>query len=255
MQLALKRPIIFFDLETTGINVSTDRIVEMSALKVTPEQQEIVKTWRVNPQKPIPKEAANIHGITDEDVKDLPAFPQVAKQVEDFLEGCDLAGYNSNRFDLPVLVEEFLRAERDLKLEKRNVVDVQRIFHLMEKRTLEAAFQFYCGKTLTNAHSAEADAWATYEVMCSQLERYQEDLENDIPFLDKFTKDGNFVDIGRRMIYKDGKPYFNFGKNKGRAVEQVLQEEPQYYDWMMKKNFPLDTKRKLTEIKLNMAHS
>ncbi len=253
MKLNLKRPIVFFDLETTGINVSTDRIVEMSALKVTPDQEEIIRTWRVNPEMPIPNEAANIHGITDEDIKDHPTFKEVAKDVEEFLEGCDLAGYNSNRFDLPVLVEEFLRADRDLRLEKRNIVDVQRIFHLMEKRTLEAAFQFYCGKTLQDAHSAEADAKATYEVMCAQLERYGEDLQNDIPFLDKFTKDGNFVDIGRRMIYKNGTPYFNFGKNKGRSVEEVLQKEPQYYDWIMKKNFPQDTKRKLTEIKLSMG--
>jgi len=253
-QLNLKRPLAFFDLETTGINQATDRIVEIGMLKLMPNHQRMAKTMRINPEMPIPAEASAVHGIYDADVANAPTFKQAAHEIARFLEGCDLAGFNSARFDLPMLVEEFLRAGVAFKPETRRHIDVQRIFHQMEKRTLEAAYQFYCNKNLDDAHSAEADTQATFEVLLGQLERYGE-LQNDIDFLHDFSSDGEFVDVARRMVYVEGKEVFNFGKYKGQLVEKVFQREPQYYDWMMSSNFPLHTKKKLTEIKIRLKQN
>ena len=250
MQLNIKNPIVFFDLETTGINFSHDRIVEISYLKVSPNGDEEMKTRRINPEMPIPAAATAIHGISDEDVKDCPTFKSLAKSLAAQIEGCDLAGYNSNRFDIPMLMEEFLRAGVEVDLRKRKLVDVQVIFHKMEQRTLSAAYKFFCGKELENAHSAEADTNATYEILKAQLDRYPE-LENSMEFLDRFSRQNDFVDFAGRMIYDDkGVEVFNFGKHKGRSVESVLNEESSYYTWMMNGDFSLDTKRMLTQIKM-----
>lgn len=251
MQLNLKNPLVFFDLETTGINITKDRIVEISLLKVHPNGKEEVKSRRINPEMPIPPQATAIHGITDDDVKDCPTFKQVAKSLADQLEGCDLAGFNSSRFDVPMLSEEFLRAGVDFDMSKRKFVDVQIIFHKKEQRTLEAAYKFYCDKQLENAHSAEADTKATYEVLKSQLERYP-DLVNDIEFLSKeYSSFNNNVDFAGRMIYDEkGVELFNFGKHKGKPVTEVLRNEPSYYSWMMDGDFPLNTKQMLTKIRL-----
>ncbi|MFA8436704.1 MAG: exonuclease domain-containing protein [Marinifilaceae bacterium] len=250
MNLNLKNPIAFFDLETTGINVAKDRIVEISIVKIQPNGKEEVKTLRVNPEMPIPAESSAIHGIYDEDVKNEPTFKEVAKNLAKFLEGCDLAGYNSNRFDVPVLAEEFLRAEVDFDMRKRKFVDVQTIFHKMEQRTLAAAYKFYCQKELIGAHGAEADTMATYEVLKSQLDRY-EDLENDVEYLANFSSQTNKVDFAGFIVKdKKGVEIFNFGKNKGKPVEQVLEEQPGYYGWILNSDFPLFTKKVLTEIKL-----
>ena len=250
MQLNLKNPIVFFDLETTGINFSHDRIVEISYLKISPNGDEDMKTRRINPEMPIPAAATAIHGISDDDVKDCPTFKLVAKSLAAQIEGCDLGGYNSNRFDIPMLMEEFLRAGVEIDLRKRKMVDVQVIFHKMEQRTLSAAYKFFCGKELENAHSAEADTMATYEILKAQLDRYPE-LENSMEFLDQFSRQGDFVDFAGRMIYDDkGVEVFNFGKHKGRTVEAVLRDESSYYTWMMNGDFSLDTKRMLTQIKM-----
>ncbi|MBC8047940.1 MAG: 3'-5' exonuclease [Fimbriimonadaceae bacterium] len=249
--LKLDKPLAIIDLETTGINLGSDRIVEISILKVFPDGKKESKTLRINPQKPIPKESSDIHGITDEDVKNCPIFKNVALEIRTFLDNCDIAGYNSNKFDLPMLIEEFLRADIGFD-ENRRYVDVMRIFTLMEKRTLEAAYQFFCNKELINAHSAEADVLATYEVLLGQLEKYKNDLKPDIQALHEFTKDGDFVDFGRRMIYKNEKEYFNFGKYNGQAVEDVYKREPQYFDWIINNDFPLHTKLKLKMIKLRL---
>jgi len=250
MRLNLKNPLVFFDLETTGIDITKDRIVEISYVKVFPNGKEESKTMRINPERPIPPESTAIHGITDDDVKDCPTFKAVAKTLAAQIEGCDLAGYNSNRFDIPLLAEEFLRADVNIDLNRRKFVDVQTIFHKMEQRTLSAAYKFYCNKTLENAHTAAADTMATYEVLQAQLDRYPE-LQNDIAFLSDFSSYNNNVDFAGRMIYNDKKEeVFNFGKFKGRLVEDVLKNEPGYYDWMMNSDFPLNTKQKLTEIKL-----
>lgn len=250
MRLNLKNPLVFFDLETTGIDITKDRIVEISYVKVFPNGKEESKTMRINPERPIPPESTAIHGITDDDVKDCPTFKAVAKTLAAQIEGCDLAGYNSNRFDIPLLAEEFLRADVNIDLNRRKFVDVQTIFHKMEQRTLSAAYKFYCNKTLENAHTAAADTMATYEVLQAQLDRYPE-LQNDIAFLSDFSSYNNNVDFAGRMIYNDKKEeVFNFGKFKGRLVEDVLKNEPGYYAWMMNSNFPLNTKQKLTEIKL-----
>lgn len=255
MRLNLKNPLVFFDLETTGINIVKDRIVEISYLKVHPNGKEESKTRRINPEMPIPAESTAIHGISDEDVKDSPTFKEIAKSLAAQIEGCDLAGYNSNRFDIPLLAEEFLRAEVDVDLNKRKFVDVQTIFHKMEQRTLAAAYKFYCDKTLDNAHSAEADTRATYEVLMGQLDRYS-DLENDVNFLSKFSSFTNNVDFAGRMIYNDkGEEVINFGKYKGRLVQEVLDTDPGYYGWIMNGDFPLNTKRVLTEIKLRGFNS
>ncbi len=251
MTLNLKNPLVFFDLETTGINISKDRIVEISLLKVHPNGKEEIKTRRINPEMPIPPQSTAIHGITDEDVKDCPTFRQVAKSLADILEGCDIAGFNSSRFDVPMLSEEFLRAGVDFDPSKRKFVDVQIIFHKKEPRTLEAAYRFYCDKELEDAHSAEADTRATYEVLKSQLKHY-DDLENDIEFLSKeFSSFNNNVDFAGRMIFDEkGVEVFNFGKHKGKPVSQVLRDEPSYYSWMMDGDFPLNTKQALTKIRL-----
>ena len=251
MKLNLKNPLVFFDLETTGINISKDRIVEVSFLKVDPNGKEEIKTYRINPEMHIPEESTAIHGITDEDVKDCPTFKQLAKTLADYLEGCDMAGFNSSRFDVPMLAEEFLRAGVDFDMNKRKFVDVQIIFHRKEQRTLEAAYRFYCDKELDNAHSAEADAVATYEVLKSQLERYP-DLVNDINALSKeFSSFNNNVDFaGRIVLNEKGVEVFNFGKHKGKAVAEVFEKEPSYYAWMMKGDFPLNTKQVITKIRL-----
>ena len=250
MRLNLKNPLVFFDLETTGIDITKDRIVEISYVKVFPNGKEESKTMRINPERPIPPESTAIHGITDDDVKDCPTFKAVAKTLAAQIEGCDLAGYNSNRFDIPLLAEEFLRADVNIDLNRRKFVDVQTIFHKMEQRTLSAAYKFYCNKTLENAHTAAADTMATDEVLQAQLDRYPE-LQNDIAFLSDFSSYNNNVDFAGRMIYNDKKEeVFNFGKFKGRLVEDVLKNEPGYYAWMMNSDFPLNTKQKLTEIKL-----
>lgn len=248
MQLNLKRPIVFFDLETTGVDTTHDRIVEISLVKVMPDGEQIVKTRRLNPEMPIPAEATAVHHITDEDVKDCPTFRQVAKSLAQFLEGCDFGGFNSNRFDLPVLVEEFLRAGVDVDFKKRRFVDVQNIFHKMEQRTLVAAYKFYCQKDLTEAHSAEADTLATYEVLKAQLERYP-DLKNDVEALAEFSSRGEMADYAGRIGYNEkGEEIFLFGKYKGRTVEEIFRQEPSYYAWMMNGDFPLYTKRVITEI-------
>ena len=250
MQLNLRNPLIFFDLETTGINIVKDRIVEISYVIVYPNGKEESKTLRINPGMPIPPESTAIHGITDEDVKDCPLFKDVAKTLAAQFEGCDLAGFNSNRFDIPLLAEEFLRAGVNIDLSRRKFIDVQTIFHKMEQRTLSAAYKFYCGKSLENAHTASADTMATYEVLKAQLDKYPE-LENDVTFLSKFSSFSNNVDFAGRMIYNEkGQEVINFGKYKGRLVEEVLSVDPGYYSWMMNSDFSLNTKQKLTEIKL-----
>lgn len=254
MDLNLANPIVFFDLETTGINIAKDRIVEISVLKIHPNGKEEQKTVRVNPEMHIPEEASNVHGIYDEDVKDCPVFKNIAKDLARYIEGCDLGGYNSNRFDIPLLAEEFLRAEVDFDMSKRKFIDVQTIFHKMEQRTLSAAYNFYCQKSLEDAHTAAADTMATYEVLKAQLDRYGDKLENSIEFLSKFSTQNKNVDFAGFIIYNDkGVEIFNFGKNKGLPVEKVLKEQQGYYDWVMKSDFPLYTKKVLTKIKLRSS--
>ncbi|MBK3518837.1 3'-5' exonuclease [Carboxylicivirga marina] len=250
MKLHLKNPIVFFDLETTGINIAKDRIVEIAILKVNIDGTEESHCYKVNPEMPIPKVTSEIHGIYDEDVKDSPTFKELGKKLAKIIEGCDLAGFNSNKFDVPLLAEEFIRAEVDFDMKKRKFVDVQTIFHKMEKRTLGAAYKFYCGKELENAHSALADTTATYEVLKSQLDRYDE-LENDVEFLNDFSSFNKNADFIGRIIFNDkGQEVFNFGKYKGKSVEEVLSKDPSYYGWMMNGDFPLFTKKVLTNIKL-----
>jgi len=250
MNLNLKKPIVFFDLETTGIDVTKDRIVEIAIIKVHPNGKEEEKNLRINPTIPIPKDASKIHKIYDDDVKDAPSFKSVAKDIALFIEGCDLAGFNSNRFDIPLLAEEFLRAEVDIDLHKRRMVDVQTIFHKMEQRTLVAAYKFYCDKSLENAHSAMADTKATYEVLKAQLEKY-EDLENDMDFLNTFSTHHKHADfLGRIILNKKNQEVINFGKYKGQIVEEVFAKDPGYYGWIMNADFPLYTKKIFTEIKL-----
>lgn len=247
MNVHLQRPIIFLDLETTGLNLAVDRIVEIALLKVGTDGQRTMKRKLVNPERPIPADASAIHGITDDMVKDAPSFRQIANEIKQFLEGADLGGYNSNKFDWPLLVEEFLRAGLDFSIEGRKMLDVQKIFHQMEPRNLTAAYKFYCSKELENAHSAETDVNATWEVFQSQLERYPA-LGNSLDSVTKLIGEDEIVDFARRMIIDNGKIVFNFGKHKGKQVEEVLRIEPSYYDWMMKSEFALHTKMKLTEI-------
>ena len=250
MELNLKRPLVFIDLETTGINVASDRIVEISLLKISPNGNEQWMTTLVNPGIPIPPKVTAIHGISDSDVAEAPTFKEIAKNLTSFLEGCDLAGFNAMKFDIPVLAEEFLRANVDFNFTKRKYIDVQVIFHKKEQRTLEAAIRFYCKKELENAHSAKADTEATYEVLKAQLDTYS-DLENDVDKLAEFSSFNNNVDFaGRIILDENGIETFNFGKHKGRPVDQVFREEPSYYSWMMNGDFPLYTKKILTEIKL-----
>jgi DNA polymerase-3 subunit epsilon len=261
MKLKLKRPLAFFDLETTGTNIGVDRIVEISVIKMNPDSSEAVKTWKVNPEMPIPIESSLVHGIYDEDVAHMPVFKAIADEVSVFIADSDLAGYNSNRFDIPMLMEEFLRVGHPFDIEERYFVDVQNIFHQMEQRTLRAAYQFYCGKDIINAHSAEADTRATMEVLLAQVERYAntqyEDkkgvksipVTGDVAELHKFTNLNKPVDFAGRMVYSDaGEELFNFGKHKGKRVEDVFKAEPSYYAWMMQGDFPLYTKRKLEQI-------
>ncbi len=243
---------VFFDLETTGTNVSTDRIVEISVVKVMPDGEKIVKTVRVNPEMPIPAEATAVHHITDDDVRDCPTFRQYAKSLKAFLEGCDFCGFNSIRFDLPMLAEEMLRAGVDVDfLSRCQYVDVQTIFHKKEERTLSAAYRFYCNKELGDAaHGAEADTLATYEVLCAQLDHYA-DLENSVDFLSEFSSRGKTADFAGRIAYDEkGREVFAFGKYKGQPVAEVFAKEPTYYDWMMNGDFPQYTKRVITKIKL-----
>ncbi len=247
MNLQLTRPIAFIDLETTGINISIDRIVEIAIVKILPDGARQVKRKLINPQIPIPAGSSEIHGITDEMVKEAPTFKQAANELKQFMESCDIGGYNSNRFDLPMLIEEFLRIGIEFSIEGRKLVDVQKVFHLMEQRTLSAAYKFYCQKTLDGAHSAEIDATATWEVLEAQVERYPQ-IGNTIESIVKFTGEDDIVDFARRFIKDKGIEIFNFGKHKGKPVIQVLKEEPQYYDWMMKGDFAMNTKQKLTEI-------
>ncbi len=250
MELNLKKPVVFFDLETTGVDVVNDRIVEISLLKVFPDGKEESKTMRINPEMPIPKQASDIHGITDDDVKNEPTFNFVAKEVAKFIEGCDLAGYNSNKFDIPLLAEEFLRVGVDVDLKKHRFIDVQVIFHKMEQRTLTAAYKFYCQKSLDDAHSAEADTKATYEIFKAQIERYEE-LKNDMEELSKFSSHNKNVDFAGRIVLNDkGEEIFNFGKYKGQTVESVLEKDQGYFGWMLNSDFPLYTKKVLTAIKL-----
>lgn len=246
--LQLTRPLAFIDLETTGVNLSTDRIVEISIVKLKPDHTRDSKYFLLNPEMPIPESASDIHGITNEKVKDAPTFKQKANEIKQFLENCDLGGYNSNRFDIPLLMEEFLRSGLDVNLENRKMVDAQHIFYTMEPRTLSAAYKFFCKKELDNAHSAEADVLATIEVLLAQVEHYKELGTSVDSILERIGED-KIVDYARRFSFNEkGIEVFNFGKYKGREVIEVLKNEPQYYDWMMKGDFPLHTKQKLTEI-------
>lgn len=260
MKLNLKRPLAFFDLEATGINVGADRIVEIAVLKAMPDGSEIVKTWRVNPEMPIPLQTSLIHGIYDEDIANEPTFKVLAQEIAEFIGESDLAGYNSNKFDIPMLLEEFLRADVDFDMSNRKFVDVQNVFHQMEQRTLKAAYKFYCQEDLINAHAAEADVIATYKVLLGQLEMYKETefvskqgvksipVVNDVDALHIFTNINKPVDFAGRMVFNDDNEVcFNFGKHKGKTTEQVFSVEPSYYAWMKQGDFPLYTKKKLDE--------
>ncbi len=250
MKLDLQNPLVFFDLETTGTNIITDRIVEISLLKVWPNGNEETKTMRINPERHIPAEATAVHGITDEDVKDCPTFKGVARTLAADIQGCDLAGFNSNRFDIPLLAEEFIRAGVDIDLTRHRFIDVQVIFHKMEQRTLSAAYMFYCGKNLDDAHTAAGDTRATYEVLKAQLDRYPQ-LKNDVPSLSAFSSFTRNVDFAGRMIYNDkGEEVFNFGKYKGQVVAEVLKRDPGYYSWIQNSDFSLNTKAVLTRIRV-----
>jgi len=250
MQLNLKNPLLFFDLETTGMNIALDRVVELSYLKIYPNGNEESKTMRINPGMPIPPQTTEIHGITDADVADCPTFGEIAKNLARDIEGCDLAGFNSNRFDIPLLAEEFIRADVDIDLMHRKFVDVQTIFYKKEPRTLSAAFKFYCDGDLENAHTAEADTRATYEVLKAQLDRYP-DLENDINFLSKFSAFTKNVDFAGRIVYDDNdQEIFNFGRYKGQKVADVFRKDPGYYGWILQGDFTLHTKKAATAIKL-----
>lgn len=261
-KLNLTNPLVIFDLEATGTKISEDRIVEIALIKLNPDGSKEEKDRRINPTIPIPVESSMIHGIYDEDVKDKPTFKQVGKSLAEFLQGCDLGGFNVLKFDIPLLVEEFLRANIDFDIDNRKIIDAQKIFHLMEKRNLTAAYKFYCGKDLVDAHSAAADTFATYEVLAAQIERYQGQevtdllgnkvgtIDNDMSKIHELANH-NMVDLAGRIVYdSEGQEIFNFGKHRGKPVATVLAEEPSFYDWMMKGDFPLDTKRKLTQIRL-----
>lgn len=262
MNLQLKKPLVFFDLESTGLNMAMDRIVELCFIKILPNGEEKVWHKKLNPGMPIPEKVSKLHGIYDADVADCPKFAEVAKNLAQFLEGCDLAGYNMLKFDLPLLVEEFLRANVDFKIEGRNLIDAQKIFHLMEPRNLAAAYRFYCNKSLENAHTADADTKATFEVLMAQVERYNnveiEDengkkytpVKNDMATLHKLSMSQN-IDLAGRFIYNEkGEETVNFGKHKEKTIAWVFKNEPQYYDWFMKSDFPLESKRRFTEMKI-----
>jgi DNA polymerase-3 subunit epsilon len=246
--LQLNKPLAFVDIEATGTNVSTDRIVEIAIVKHLPDGARSVKRKLINPQIPIPQVCVDIHGITDDMIKDAPVFKGAAQEIKQFLDGCDLACYNAYRLDIPLLMEEFIRADVEFEMKGRKVVDVQKIYHQMEQRTLSAAYKFYCGKTLDGAHGAEVDAAATAEILNAQLERYPQ-LGTSIDTIHKAIGEENIIDFARRFVFNDkGEECFNFGKHKGKTVADVLKAEPQYYDWMMRGEFPMNTKQKLTEI-------
>ena len=266
MELNLKRPLAFFDLEATGLNVAKDRIVEISILKINPNGSKESKTWLVNPDYPIAKEASEVHGYTNEDLLEKPTFKQLAKEISRFLDNCDLAGYNALKYDIPMLVEEFLRADIDFEVSNRKLIDVQNIFMKMEQRTLKAAYRFYLDKNLENAHAAEADTMATYEVLTAQLDKYQDTeftdrkgktstpVKNSAEALAAFSSHHHNADLMGQFIFnEEGKEVVNFGKHKGKTVEEVFASEPSYYSWMMKADFPLYTKKLITRIKLRMG--
>lgn len=253
MELKLKRPIVIFDLETTGLNFITDRIVQISYIKVMPNGEEIERTYLVNPECPIPPATTEIHHITDEMVADQPTFKQLAAKLAQEWKGCDLAGFNSNKFDIPLLMEEMYRANVDFDVEKRHCIDVMNIYRKKERRNLAAAYLFYCGRELEGAHSADADTRATYEVLKAQLDRY-DDLENDVTWLGEYSKNGNVADVAGNLVYNDqGQPCFNFGKHKGETVEEVFRREPAYYAWIMNGQFAQSTKHFVTKIKFQMG--
>lgn len=267
MVLQLKKPLAVFDLETTGTDIVEDRIIEISIVKMFPDQSIQTKTQLINPEIPIPNASSLIHGIYDEDVKNSPTFKHVAKDLKKFFDGCDLGGFSIIKFDVPILVEEFLRAELDFDLKNKQLVDAQRIFHLMEKRTLSAAYKFYCDKNLDNAHSAEADTVATLDIIQAQVIRYQGEpvfdnlgnelgkVANSVASLADITKT-KMVDLaGRFVLNTEDVEVFNFGKYRGKPIVDILKKEPQYYDWIMNGKFPRDTKRILTEIKLRSFNS
>jgi len=255
MNLKISKPICFFDLETTGVNVSLDRIVEISILKIFPNGNKESKTWLVNPGVPIPLEASNIHGITNDIIKNEPLFKMIASDIKSMINNCDLAGFNSNKFDIPLLAEELLRSEIDFSLDNVSTIDVQNIFHKMEQRTLSAAYQFYCGKSLDNAHSSKADTLATFEVLESQIEKY-DDLENNVSFLSDFSERGKNVDLAGFIKYnEDHIPCFSFGKHKGKTVDYVLENESGYFGWLLNADFPMYTKKVLTQIRLNKLNN
>lgn len=254
MKLNLKRPIIFFDLETTGLDIAKDRIVELCYIRVEPNGNEEARSMRINPEMHIPEVASSVHGITDDDVKDCPTFADVAPQLAATFEGCDLAGFNSNRFDLPLLAEEFMKAGVNIDLSHVQAIDVQNIYHKLEKRTLAAAYKFYCGRDLENAHSALADTQATYEVLQAQLDHYPNDLQNDVDFLAEFSRMNHNIDFAGRFVYDEsGKELINFGKYKGKAIKDVLSRDPGYYSWIMQGDFTLNTKQVLTKLRLKYA--
>ena len=251
MGLELQRPLCFFDLETTGINVINDRIVEIAVLKLLPNGNKEGKTWLVNPEMPIPKGASDVHGITDDKVKDAPNFKALSSEIYAFMKDCDWAGFNSDRFDIPLIAEEFMRAEVDFDLKNHKTIDVQTIFHKMEQRTLSAAFKFYCDKKLINAHSAMADTDATYEVLLAQVDRYEE-LENNLDFLSEFSTRKRSLDVaGFIVLNKEDQACFSFGKHKGKTVDEVLEKEPGYFGWLLNADFPLYTKKVLTALRLS----
>lgn len=252
MNLNITKPVVFFDLETTGTSTTNDRIVEISLLKVFPDGKELSRTWRVNPERHIPEEATAVHHISDEDVKDCKPFRGIAEEVAQLFAGSDIAGFNSNRFDVPMLAEEFLRAGNDIDLTKSRFIDVQVIYHKMEPRTLTAAYRYYCDRNLDDAHSADGDTRATYEVLKAQLERYPE-LQNDVTWLSEYTSHTNNLDFsGHFVVDEQGREVFNFGKYKGRLISEVLTRDPSYYSWMMNSDFPLNTKQVLTKLKLKL---
>lgn len=254
MKLNLKRPIVFFDLETTGLDIANDRIVELCYIKVEPNGNEESKAMRLNPEKHISESATKVHGISDEDVKDCPTFKEIAPALAETLQGCDLAGFNSNKFDIPMLAEEFLRAGVDMDFSDRRFIDVQNIYHKMERRTLIAAYKYYCGKDLNDAHSALADTRATYEVLQAQLDMYPNDLKNDMDFLSDFSTMDHNVDLAGRFVYDEkGNEVVNFGKYKGKSVREVLMRDPGYYGWIIQSDFTLNTKQTLTRLKLKYA--
>ena len=243
MQLILNRPLAFFDLESTGLTIGLDRIIEVSVLKLNPDGSKELFTKRVNPEMPIPEVVIKLTGIKNEDVAGEPVFSAIAPDLQKFLNNCDLAGYNSNKFDVPLLIDEFFRVGIEFDITGRKLVDVQNIFHKMEQRTLSAAYKFYCEKDLVNAHSAEADIIATYEILQAQLKRYEGQLETNVEFLHKFTNMHNTVDLAGRMVFNEkGEETINFGKHKGKLVNDVFAAEPSYYDWLMKGDFPRQTK-------------